>query len=315
MIFSNQAQIGVIACPGGEYFTREILTHLRDISVKKFKKRIKTLSIKYSLEETEIIKRINFHQDINYSKNTSPNDIYRCLTPHYRIKSNLYRFANGEFKTEILTSIRSRDIYIIQDIANHSPLTFYKSKEKYILSINDHIFNLLITIDAVLQAGASRITIVIPLYPYSRQHRKKSREGLTAARFGQMVEYFGIERIITLDIHSKEIENSFNKLRLENLRASYQILKVLNTIIDLNNPDLIIVSPDTGAVERNKFYARTLGKPLGMIYKERDYSQLTYNAEECNITNMKLLGSVKNKIKDWKENLLYLDFLSLDKQE
>jgi ribose-phosphate pyrophosphokinase len=295
MIYCSQTHIGVIACPGGEYFAGELIKHLRDISIRKTRKRIKMLSKKYSLPPTEIIKRINLQQDITYSNSTAAQSITKCVPPKYRIKTNFYRFANGEFKTEILTSIRSRDIYIVQDIANTSPLSFYKSKEKHILSINDHIFNLFVTIDAVLQAGAHRITIVIPLYPYSRQHRKKSREGLTAARFGQMVEYFGIERIITLDIHSKEIENSFNKLRLENLRASYQILKVLDAITDLNNPDLIIVAPDTGAVERNKFYARTLGKPLGMIYKERDYSQLTHNATDSNITNMKLLGSVQGK--------------------
>ncbi|MBN2532594.1 MAG: ribose-phosphate diphosphokinase [Spirochaetales bacterium] len=295
MIYSNQTQIGVIACPGGEYFAREVIHHLKDISIRKFKKRISYLSRKYSMPETEIIKKIHFNRDITYLKNNSSHDISHYPAPKYGIRANFYRFANGEFKTEIHTSIRGRDMYIIQDIANHCPISFYESKEKHILSINDHIFNLFVTVDAVLQAGAGRITIVIPLYPYSRQHRKKSREGLTAARFGQMMEYFGIERIITLDIHSKEIENSFNKLRLENLRASYQILKVLSSITDLDNPDLVIVAPDTGAVDRNKFYARTLGKPLGMIYKERDYSQLTHNAEDCNITNMTLLGSVQNK--------------------
>jgi ribose-phosphate pyrophosphokinase len=295
MIYCNQTQIGVIACPGGACFAKEVIHHLKNISVKRFKKRISYLSIKYSLSEAEIIKRIHLHQDITYSKNNSSRDITHYPPPRYGIEANFYRFANGEFKTEIHTSIRGRDVYIVQDIANHYPLTFYKSKEKHVLSVNDHIFNLFVTVDAALQAGAGRITIVIPLYPYSRQHRKKSREGLTAARFGQMMEYFGIERIITLDIHSKEIENSFNKLRLENLRASYQILKVLNSITNLNSPDLVIVAPDTGAVDRNKFYARTLGKPLGMIYKERDYSQLTHNAQDCNITDMKLLGSVADK--------------------
>jgi len=291
----NQTNIGIIACPGGKDFTKEVLLHLKDIFKQRLKKRIRVLAKKYLKPEDEIIKLINMHQDITCSQICINKDVLQPRTPNIEIDANFFRFSNGEFKTEILTSIRGRDIYIIQDIANNTPLSFYKSKNKYNLSVNDHIFCLFVTADAALQAGASRVTIVLPLYPYSRQHCKKSREGLSASRFGQMAENLGIERIITLDIHSKEIENSFNKLRLENLRASYQILKVLNNIIDVNHTDLIIVAPDTGAIERNKFYARTLGKPLGMLYKERDYSQLSHNAADCNITNMKLLGSIKNK--------------------
>jgi ribose-phosphate pyrophosphokinase len=295
MLYRNQTQIGIIACPGGASFAHKILSYLKKISQKMLKRRIRALSREYSMPEEQIIQKILLYQDIAFSQGSSIKRRDYCRISDFDIKANYYRFANGEFKTEILSSIRGRDVYIVQDVANTTPLPFYQSKENHILSVNDHIFCLFVTVDAALQAGAGRVTVVLPLYPYSRQHRKKSREGLTASRFGQMLENFGVERMITLDIHSKEIENSFNKLRLENLRASYQILKVLNEIIDLKSPDLMIASPDTGAIERNKFYARTLGKPLGMLYKERDYSMLTHNAEDNNITNMKLLGSVKGK--------------------
>ena len=102
-------------------------------------------------------------------------------------------------------------------------------------------------------------------------------------------------RIITLDIHSKEIENCFNHLRLENLHGAYQILKMLATVTDLKDENLVVVAPDTGAVDRNKFYASILGRPLGMLYKERDYSRVAQSAEKGNITDMKLLGSVEGK--------------------
>ena len=96
--------------------------------------------------------------------------------------------------------------------------------------MNDHILCLLVTVDAALQAGALQVTVVLPTFPYSRQHKKKGRESLSAARLGQILESFGVMRIITLDIHSKEIENSFNHLRLENLHGAYQILKMLSTV-------------------------------------------------------------------------------------
>ena len=154
---------------------------------------------------------------------------------------------------------------------------------------------LLTAIDAAVQSGAGRISLILPAYPYSRQHKKKGREGLTAARFGQIVEFFGVSRIITLDIHSREIENCFNKLRLENLHASFQIIETLSTIVDLKHEDLVVLAPDTGAVDRNKFYASTLQKPLALLYKERDYSKVGKSASDTNITEMRLLGDVRGK--------------------
>ncbi|GAB1483589.1 hypothetical protein MASR2M78_24050 [Treponema sp.] len=104
-----------------------------------------------------------------------------------------------------------------------------------------------------------------------------------------------MDRIITLDIHSREIENAFNFMRLENLHASYQIIRKLSQISDINSEDLVVVSPDTGAVDRNKFYATSLRRPLALLYKERDYSRVTQNALDNNISEIKLLGTVEDK--------------------
>jgi ribose-phosphate pyrophosphokinase len=133
------------------------------------------------------------------------------------------------------------------------------------------------------------------VYPYSRQHKKKGREGLTASRIGKMLESMGVDRIITLDIHSREIENAFNFMRMENLHASYQIIRKLSQIADIRGDDFVVVSPDTGAVDRNKFYATSLKKPLALLYKERDYSRVTQNAVDNNISEIKLLGNVEGK--------------------
>lgn len=289
------SRIGVLPCPGGMAFSQKILSHLSSIAREKFQEKVQSIGKGFGLQEKDVIRQINLAEALfSYTPEADrPTDEYR--EPNFLIPASYTHFPNGEFKTEVLSSIRDADVYVIQDVSNRYPLQFQKTAEPSVLSVNDHIFCLLVTVDAALQAGAKRVTVVLPTYPYSRQHKKKGRESLSAARFGQILEHYGVSRLITLDIHSKEIENTFNHLRVENLHGAYQILKCLSQVTDLKDPDLVVVSPDTGAIDRNKFYASILGKPLGMLYKERDYSRVAQNAEKGNITNMKLLGSVKGK--------------------
>ncbi len=296
MVDLSQAQIGIIACPGGRAFAQMVFGHLEAITKDKFDDRIRALGQAYGLPGTEIIRQVNLASDLLPSASEGGiESITEYRSPNWMVPAKFTRFPNGEFKTEILASVRSSDIYVVQDVSNRWPLQFQKSDEPGVLSVNDHLFCLLVSIDAALQAGAARVTVVLPTYPYSRQHKKLSRESLSAARVGQILENLGVNRLVTLDIHSKEIENSFNHMRLENLHGSYQILKVLSTVADLKDEDLVIVSPDVGAVERNKFYASILGRPLALLYKERDYSRVAQSAERGNITDMRLLGSVAGK--------------------
>lgn len=302
MIYSNPDQIGIIACPGGEQFANKLITNLERISTKKIRRKIQALSIKYCLSRDEVMRLININIDqrrTNLNPET-PADKFRPAS--FKIPVHFTRFANGEFKTELLSTVRNMDVYVIQDVENHYPLSF--DSDKQVLSVNDHVFLLFVTIDAAMQAGAKRVTVVLPVYPYARQHKKKGREGLTAARLGQILEYLGVARLITLDLHSKEIENSFNRLRVENLHASYQILKILSQIEDLQSEDLVIISPDTGAMDRNKFFSISLKKPLGLIYKERDYSRVSHTARDSNITSIRLLGEVKDKIVFMADDML-----------
>ncbi len=105
----------------------------------------------------------------------------------------------------------------------------------------------------------------------------------------------GIRHILTLDIHSKAIENVFRKVYFENLNVSYEIFKSLGDLIDIRDSNLVIVSPDTGAVSRNKFFASSLKSPLALLYKERDYSRVSNDATDSNISVTKLLGDVEGK--------------------
>ncbi|ULQ60691.1 ribose-phosphate diphosphokinase [Brucepastera parasyntrophica] len=306
MTYSEPTDLAIVACPGGEKFADETIHHLNHIYRRRFNQKSDVLAKRYDMEKTSLIKDINFYNDLQTSDICIKGDIKKYRAPGFKVKSRFTWFMNGEFKTELLDCIRGKDVFIFQDVENHQELTLNDGKNKMRLSVNDHIMCLLVTIDAVRHAGAKRITLVLPVYPYSRQHKKKGREGLTASLLGHLYENLGVSQVITLDIHSREIENAFYSARIENLHASYQIIRELSKIVDLTSgeDDLVVVSPDTGAVDRNKFYATGLKKSLAMIYKERDYSVVTQNATDTNITSIKLLGDVSGKVAFLADDML-----------
>ncbi len=296
MNYSEPTRLGVLACPGGERFADEVIVHLKRLYAKRFERKAAALAKRYGMTREEVVRQINFSNDVASANTTGLNGTpEKFRMPPFKVPARFTCFPNGELKTEILESVRGKDLYIFQDVENRQGISYNEGKTIRHLSVNDHIMNLLVTVDAAKQAGAERVTLVVPVYPYSRQHKKKGREGLTASRLGKMLEAMGVDRIITLDIHSREIENAFNFMRMENLHASYQIIRQLAKITELQSPDFTVVSPDTGAVDRNKFYATSLKKPLALLYKERDYSRVTQNALDNNIAEVKLLGKVEGK--------------------
>jgi ribose-phosphate pyrophosphokinase len=295
MNYFNPANLAVLACPGGEVFADEVITHLKKGYRHHFKMNAAELAGRYSMDVDTVTERINFINEISSPVHYCSGKVNTFHPPHIKIPARFTLFPNGEVKAEIMESIRGKDIYIVQDVENHYPLSFNDGTVKKTLSVNDHLMTVFVTVDAAKQAGAERITLVVPIYPYSRQHKTKGREGLTASRVGKILESLGVNRIITLDIHSREIGNSFNFMRLENLHASYQIIRALSRLSGVLTDDFVVVSPDTGAVDRNKFYATALKKPLALLYKERDYSRISKDALENNISEIKLLGNVKDK--------------------
>jgi ribose-phosphate pyrophosphokinase len=291
MSYADPAKLAVVACPGGEVFADEVIVHLKKCYRHKFDNAISNLSKRYALSSEEVMSRISFMHDAGSLTDLVDGKFH---APKFKVDTRFTIFANGEIKAEILESVRGKDIYIVEDVENHLPLAFY-GDVKRTFSINDHIMTIFVTVDAVKQAGARRITLVVPNYPYSRQHKRKGREGLTASRIGIILETLGVDRILTLDIHSREICNSFRGMGLENLHASYQIIRQLSKMPEIIEGNFVVVSPDTGAVDRNKFYATTFKKPLALLYKERDYSRISKDALENNIAEIKLLGNVKGK--------------------
>ena len=288
-------KLGIITGPGSEYLSGKIVKHLKGLYVERYHKLSKNLAYRYNMTEEEILREVSFIDDLGNKKIPSGKCPTEFICPNFDIPVKYTRFLNGEVKAEILEPVRGIRIYIIYDVTNDVPMKINGCENPISFSVNDHIMMLFTILNALNLAGAESVTLVLPTYPYARQHKKSSREALTAALFGQMCEGLGVERIITLDIHSKEIENCFRTVHLENLHASYQFLVELRKIIDISDPDITVVSPDVGAVSRNKFYAQILHRPLAMLYKERDYSIVTTGAKNTNIKSINLLGDVNGK--------------------
>jgi ribose-phosphate pyrophosphokinase len=193
-------------------------------------------------------------------------------------KSQETRFPNGEIKTEIEESIRNHDVYIFQDVENKSSG----------LSINDNTMALKTAIQAARLADAQYITAIIPAFPYARQDKIRTREGVTSAMIARELEDVGAARVITLDIHNDAIAGFFRKANLENLRASKNFMDYIKEEIGRKN--LVIVAPDAGGAARANFFAKNLGVKLAVIHKERDYSKAS------TIAGMSLIGNVEDKV-------------------
>ena len=304
MPYSEPTDLAVVACPGGESFADEVIVHLRHMYKHRFSLKSDVISKRYGLDRESLVRQINMDNDLHTSDLCIRGMVDKYRAPQFKLDTRFTFFANGEFKCALSECIRGMAVFIFQDVENHEPISLNDGKNKISLSVNDHVMCLLVAIDAVRQAGAREITLVLPVYPYSRQHKKKGREGLTAALLGHIYESMEVTRIITLDLHSREIINAFSHTHCENLHASYQIIRELSRVVDLTKEDLVVVSPDTGAIDRNKFYATGLKKPLAMIYKERDYSVVTQDAKNTNIKSIKLLGDVKGKVAFLADDML-----------
>jgi ribose-phosphate pyrophosphokinase len=295
MNYSNPANLAVIACPGGEVFADEVIVHLKKGYRRNFERLAAELAKRYKMDTDAVFRHINFINEVFSPVPHLHGNTEKFCIPRFKVPARFTVFPNGEVKAEILESIRGKDIYIVQDVENHYPVNFSGGEVQKILSVNDHLMTVFVTVDAAKQSGAERVTLVLPNFPYARQHKAKGREGLTGSRVGKILEGLGVNHIITLDIHSRDIVNAFNRTRLENLHASYQIIRTLAKLDGILNDEFVVVSPDTGAVDRNKFFATALKKPLALLYKERDYSRVSKDALENNILEIKLLGNVRDK--------------------
>ena len=165
---------------------------------------------------------------------------------------NLVRFANGETFCEVEKSVRGADVFILQSTCP---------------PVNDNLMELLILIDALKRASAASITAVMPHFGYARQDRKASpRTPITAKLVADLITTAGATRVITIDLHSGQIQGFFN-IPFDNIYAAPVFLKYIRE--NLFGPNSICVSPDSGGVERVRYYAKRLESDIAMIDKRR----------------------------------------------
>lgn len=163
-------------------------------------------------------------------------------------------FANGELHCKLETSVRGTDVFIIQSHTGYDGL-----------SINDSIMEHLIMVDAARRASAKRITVVMPFFGYGRQDRKsEGREPITARMIADMFAVAGAQRLMSVDLHSGQIQGFFNG-PVDHLTA----MPVLVDYMAGLGEDLVVVSPDAGRVKVAERYSNMLHADLAIIHKRR----------------------------------------------
>uniref|UniRef100_A0A3Q3A1U4 ribose-phosphate diphosphokinase n=1 Tax=Kryptolebias marmoratus TaxID=37003 RepID=A0A3Q3A1U4_KRYMA len=182
------------------------------------------------------------------------------------------KFSNQETCVEIGESVRGEDVYIVQSGCGE---------------INDNLMELLIMINACKIASASRVTAVIPCFPYARQDKKdKSRAPISAKLVANMLSVAGADHIITMDLHASQIQGFFD-IAVDNLYAEPAVLQwIKENIPEWKN--CIIVSPDAGGAKRVTSIADRLNVDFALIHKERK------KANE--VDRMVLVGDVKDRV-------------------
>ncbi len=204
------------------------------------------------------------------------------------------RFANGEGKASISESIRDNDIYILSDVGNRS-LTYQMGEYINHYSPDDHYQDIKRIVGAI-EKHSKRTTLIMPLLYQSRQHRRKCRESLDAAVALQEISNFGINEIITYDAHNPDIVNAIPNFPFTNFFPTKLMIESFLEKEKVETNNIIVISPDTGAVDRARYYSSTfhLEDGLGMFYKRRDFSKVI-NGKNPIIDHMYIGGDPKGK--------------------
>jgi ribose-phosphate pyrophosphokinase len=167
-------------------------------------------------------------------------------------RAHLARFSDGEVWFQIQDNVRGADVFVVQPTSQ---------------PVNENLMELLVMLDAFKRSSASRITAVIPYYGYARQDRKdKPRVPISAKLVADLLSTAGTDRVLTMDLHAAQIQGFFD-VPVDHLFAAPVIIDYVSR---LGLPDLVVVSPDAGGVERARAYAKRLDAALAIVDKRRD---------------------------------------------
>jgi ribose-phosphate pyrophosphokinase len=179
------------------------------------------------------------------------------------------RFSDGEIYFQILENVRGADVFIVQPTCP---------------PVDSNLIELFLMIDAFRRASAKRITAVIPYFGYARQDRKdKPRVPISSKVVSDLLVTAGVDRLLTMDLHAPQIQGFFN-VPVDHLFAAPVLVEYFQK---LNLPNLTVVSPDAGGVERARAFAKRLNAELAMVNKRR---------VEANVAQvMNVIGDVKGR--------------------
>jgi ribose-phosphate pyrophosphokinase len=184
-------------------------------------------------------------------------------------ETRLQRFSDGETHFQLLENVRGVDVFLVQPTCH---------------PVDRNLVELLIMMDALRRASAGRITVVVPYYGYARQDRKdRPRVAITSKLVADLLTTAGANRALFVDLHAAQIQGFFN-IPVDHLFASPVLVGHFRA---LNLPNLTVVSPDAGGVERARFFAKKLEVPLAIVDKRRT---------DINVTEvMNVIGDVKGR--------------------
>ena len=166
-------------------------------------------------------------------------------------QTDIKRFSDGETYVQVLENVRGADVFLLQPTCDPVDL---------------HLMQLLLMIDALKRASARRITVVIPYFGYARQDRKdKPRVPISSKLVADLLTTAGADRALVVDLHAPQIQGFFN-IPVDHLFASPVLVGHFR---DLDLPDLTVVSPDAGGVERARFFAKKMDSALAIVDKRR----------------------------------------------
>ncbi|MBN1945606.1 MAG: ribose-phosphate pyrophosphokinase [Bradymonadales bacterium] len=186
-------------------------------------------------------------------------------------KSRVVSFANENLMIQIEENVRECDVFVVQ--TSSSP-------------VNEHLVELLIFIDALKSASAARVTAVLPYYPYARSDKKdKPRISITARLVADLLEAAGADRVLTVDLHSAQIQGFFH-IPVDQLQAATLLCQHLNESLDLSRA--VVVASDAGEAKDIGRYANRLNLPIAIIDKRRYGDDDKARAEH-------LIGDVQGK--------------------
>lgn len=197
------------------------------------------------------------------------------VSDNYILDAVCPRFGSGEGKAVINESVRGKDLFILVDVCNHS-IPYRMNGYTNYMSPDDHFQDLKRIISAA-NGKAHRINVIMPFLYEGRQHKRNGRESLDCAYAIEELANIGVHNLITIDAHDPKVQNAEPLTGFDNFTPPYQFIKALlrtesDMLIDKDN--LIVISPDEGALDRAVYFANVIGVDTGMFYKRRDYSTI-----------------------------------------